>query len=199
MRETLKWIDVDTVNGFECHHEVLSSGEERDAVGFIDNEGRWEQDYERRAQRYGFRYNYGTKTLTNAEPIPSWLEAWAVRFCECGWMPEAATQVTVQEYEAGTGIGEHIDDKLCFGSHILTISLLSPCTYRLRHRPRLHQKTEILAPRCAVVLSGEARSNWKHSILTTREHQIRARRLSITFRTVNPKRVIVSQQSRRGQ
>jgi alkylated DNA repair dioxygenase AlkB len=192
MREKLKWVEVDIVDGFECHNEVLSADEERDAVELIDKEGRWEQDYQRSAQRYGLRYNYETKTLTRIDPIPSWLEVWAGRFCKCGWMPEPATQITVQEYQPGTGIGEHIDDKLCFGSHIVTISLLSPCTYRLTHRPSLQQKTEILPPRCAVVLSREARSIWKHGILTTQKHQIRSRRLSITFRTVNPERVIAS-------
>jgi alkylated DNA repair dioxygenase AlkB len=53
----------------------------------------------------------------------------------------------------------------------------------------------IVGPGSAVVLSGEARSIWKHGIPARKTDQAagvrvpRSRRLSITFRTVNLRRV----------
>jgi alkylated DNA repair dioxygenase AlkB len=185
----IDWIDTDEVPGFSYYDAVLSPADEADIVLRVENEGRWEQDYQRRAQRYGFGYEYDTKTLTKITPVPSWLLEWAVLFCDRGWMRAPADQVTVQEYRPGAGIGDHCDDRLCFGPDIATISLLAPCTYRLTQRKERQMHVRVLQPRSVVVLQGDARRIWKHGILTTKTDAIRERRLSLTFRTINPQRV----------
>jgi alkylated DNA repair dioxygenase AlkB len=104
-------------------------------------------------------------------------------------MRAPADQVTVQEYQPGTGIGDHCDERQCFGPDIVTISLLAPCTYRLTHRQQQQVHVHIVQPRSVVVLQGDSRLIWKHGIPTTKTDAIRDRRPSLTFRTINPRRV----------
>lgn len=187
---------VDDVPGFLLHQDILTADQGNDLVYRIEeNSARWEVDYARRAQRYGYRYIYATRMLEPLGPLPEWLAAWARWIRDKGWMASMATQCTIQEYEPGAGINDHIDDLLCFGKDVVTFSLLSPCAYRLV-LPKLGIKREfIIYPRSAVVLSGDARSVWKHGIPARKTDKLegavlrRTRRLSITFRTVNPSRI----------
>jgi hypothetical protein len=73
MGTRIEWTAAETVPGFSYHEDILSHGDEQDLVARITAEGRWEQDFERRAQRYGYRYEYITKTLRQIVPVPDWL------------------------------------------------------------------------------------------------------------------------------
>jgi alkylated DNA repair dioxygenase AlkB len=120
---------------------------------------------------------------------------WAARFCDFGWMHALADQATVQEYEPGVGISDHIDDSLCFGPEIVTVSLLSPCVYRLTNPKTKFFVEQVIQPRSAVILSDQVRAHWKHGIparktdIVDGQRRRRTKRLSITFRTANPARV----------
>ena len=66
---------------------------------------------------------------------------------------------------------------------IAGVSLISPCTFRLRRKAgdRWDRASIIAAPRSVYLMSGPARSDWQHSIPS-----VEALRYSVTFRTVRP-------------
>jgi alkylated DNA repair dioxygenase AlkB len=187
---------ADPIPGFLVRRDVLTGVYASQLIRHIqENDFRWELDYSRRAQRYGYRYHYNTRRVSPLGPLPDWLQPLAQLVRANGWMGSLPDQATVQEYEPGAGIGDHIDDPLTFGKEIVTFSLLSPCAYRLV-LPELGITRELIVePGSAVVLTGEARSIWKHGIPARKSDEVtgiripRSRRLSITFRTVNPDRI----------
>ena len=85
----------------------------------------------------------------------------------------------VTEYSAGAGIGWH-RDKAVFGQ-IVGVSLLAPCTFRLRRKvgDDWERVSLIAEPRSAYLLSGASRTEWEHSIPA-----VDALRYSVTFRNL---------------
>jgi len=85
----------------------------------------------------------------------------------------------VTEYGPGAGIGWH-KDRAVFGD-VVGISLLSPCTFRLRKRSQLglERQTLIAAPRSVYLLRDASRTEWEHSIPA-----VESLRYSVTFRSV---------------
>lgn len=167
--------------GFVYRPDALSATEQTALVDSIDGEGRWEPDYDRLAQRHGYRYKYKSDTLVRIGPLAPWIKAWAETVRERGRMYNEPDQITAQWYEPGTGIGDHCDSPLCFGPKIATISLLAPCTYRFFNPVSRELHTKILEPGCLVLLSGEARDRWKH-VYT--DNQSYANYVAATFRHV---------------
>lgn len=134
----------------------------------------------RRTVSFGWRYEFATESLHEAQPIPDFLLALrgaAARFA--GIAAERLQQVLVTEYDAGAGIGWH-RDKAVFGE-IVGISLLAPCTFRLRRREGAgwRRVNLVAAPRSGYLLSGAARTAWEHSI-----PPVGALRYSVTFRNL---------------
>ena len=86
-------------------------------------------------------------------------------------------QCLVNEYLPGAPIGWH-RDRPAF-EKVVGISLLSPCSFRLRKRvgERFERRTLEVAPRSIYAMTGEARTTWEHSIPPAKAH-----RYSITFR-----------------
>lgn len=78
----------------------------------------------------------------------------------------------------------------CFADTILSVSLLSPCVMAFEHAASGEAVSLMLEPRSLLVLQGEARYQWKHSIPArkTDHHEggqvVRGRRISLTFRNV---------------
>jgi alkylated DNA repair dioxygenase AlkB len=85
----------------------------------------------------------------------------------------------VTEYAPGAGIGWH-KDRSVFGD-VVGISLLSPCSFRLRKRPikGFTRQNLIAEPRSVYLLRGPSRTEWEHSI-----RGVETLRYSITFRNV---------------
>jgi hypothetical protein len=113
------WIEQDAVTADEAKHLVRHI-EESAAL--------WEVDYSRRAQRYGYRYHYDTGMVSSVGSLPDWLQPLAHRIHENGWMESVPDQATVQEYDPGAGISDHVDDRLAFKG----TSRLFPCFRRAR-------------------------------------------------------------------
>jgi alkylated DNA repair dioxygenase AlkB len=132
----------------------------------------------RRVVSFGWRYDFNGGGLQKTEDIPDFLRAVrseAAAFA--GLRPEDLQQVLLTEYRADAAIGWH-KDRAAFGD-VVGISLLSPCTFRLR-RKVAHgwQRAALeLEPRSVYLLHGEARTAWEHSI-----PPVRSPRYSITFR-----------------
>jgi alkylated DNA repair dioxygenase AlkB len=100
-------------------------------------------------------------------------------------------QMLVNEYAPGQGISPH-RDYAPFGRTVVSLSLLSPCVMDFRHVATGRKECLLLEPRSLLVLSDEARFDWEHGI-APRKRDVwrgvpvaRARRLSLTFRFVDP-------------
>ena len=132
----------------------------------------------RRVVSYGWRYDFNGGGLQKTADMPAFLLSVRERAASFAQLsPEQLQQVLLTEYKSGVQIGWH-KDRSVFGE-VVGISLLSPCTFRLRRKVGgKWQRASIVAePRSAYLLSGPARNEWEHSIPA-----VEALRYSITFR-----------------
>ena len=135
----------------------------------------------RTVAHFGHTYDYESRRLAPAEPLPPALLALRDRCAALAEMPPSElAQALVTRYPAGATIGWHLDAP-AFGSQVVGVSLLSDCRMLFRREAggvrRLYR--EVLARRSAYVLRGAARSSWQHSIPGTP-----SLRYSVTFRTL---------------
>ena len=129
---------------------------------------------------FGFRYDYGSRQVVDAPPLPSFLDPLRGKIAEAfGRSAEAFQQVLINEYRPGAGIGWH-RDKPQFGE-VVGVSLLAPCTFRFRRKngARWDRVSLSVDSRSAYLLSGPSRTVWEHSIPPLDRH-----RYSVTFRTL---------------
>jgi len=135
----------------------------------------------RRTLSFGWGYDYGSERKVKAPDIPDFLlplRARAAAFADLD--PRGLEMAHVIHYPVGAGIGWH-RDKAAFGQ-VVGLSLLSPCTIRLRKKTgegkwqRYSFPTE---PRAGYLFSGRARSEWEHSVAP-----LEVERYSVTFRTL---------------
>jgi alkylated DNA repair dioxygenase AlkB len=134
----------------------------------------------RRVVSYGWKYDYTHRKIDRVDDIPPFLfEARRIAADFAGLPPDQLQQALVTEYSPGAAIGWH-RDKPEYGE-IVGISLLAPCTFRLRRKAgaRWDRFNMIAQPRSAYVLTGSARNEWEHSIPA-----VDALRYSITFRNL---------------
>jgi alkylated DNA repair dioxygenase AlkB len=134
----------------------------------------------RRVVSFGWHYDFEARRLRKADDIPAFLLTLrdpAAAFAALE--PTALQHVLVTEYGPGAAIGWH-RDKAVFGE-VVGISLLAPCTFRLRRAvgERWERVNLVAEPRSAYLLSGAARTEWEHSI-----PPVDALRYSITFRNL---------------
>lgn len=129
---------------------------------------------------FGLRYDYASRQVRAAPPIPDWLMALRDKVSRFAGPPaEAFAQVLINEYRPGAGIGWH-KDKPHF-DEVVGVSLLAPCTLRFRRKAGATWDRQSLTvePRSAYLLSGSSRNAWEHSI-----PPLDQKRYSITFRTL---------------
>ena len=174
----------------------LTPEEEVQFIRLIDdNEGAWLTDLSRRVQHYGWRYDYSERTITSdmrIGPLPDWLQAVAQRLYETGFFDRPPEQVIVNEYEPGQGIAMHTDHP-GFGPAVAMVSLGDEWQMDFsRSDGDTEAKSHMMLERgSALILTGEARKKWRHGIAKRKtegphRERNRKRRLSLTFRTVNP-------------
>ncbi|WFU68205.1 MULTISPECIES: alpha-ketoglutarate-dependent dioxygenase AlkB [Bradyrhizobium] len=133
----------------------------------------------RRVASFGYRYDYASRRLECAEPIPSWLNGIVAAIQSFGGVSTEIGQILCTEYDCGVGIGWH-RDKPHF-DRIFGLSLGSACKFRFRRRTEngWERFTLDAAPRSLYLMAGDARQIWEHSI-----PPVEAPRYSITFRTM---------------
>ena len=134
----------------------------------------------RRVVSFGFRYDFNGGGLTEAEPTPRFLFPVRERAAAfAGLAPERLQHVLITEYRPGAAIGWH-RDRANFGD-VIGVSLLSPCTFRMRRRrgSGWEHAAMRLDRRSVYLMRGPSRDEWEHSILAVDEL-----RYSITFRTM---------------
>ena len=166
----------------EEHHSWL--------INQIDQET-WDTSLKRRVQHYGYRYDYKARQVTAdlyLGDLPPWLGRIAQQLSADGLIEIPPDQVIINEYLPGQGISPHIDCQPCFGERIFSLSLASAAVMQFQQKEK-ERVTIPLAPRSLVMMSGEARHEWKHSIPGRKSDDgvKRERRISLTFRKVTLK------------
>jgi alkylated DNA repair dioxygenase AlkB len=177
--------DDDQPEGFRYMPDLISGADERVLIEQIAALPLAEFQFgeftgKRRVISFGWRYDFGRRVLDKVDDIPAFLlplRAKAAAFAELA--PEALQHVLVTEYAAGVSIGWH-RDRAEFGQ-VVGVSLLSPCTFRLRRKQgdTWRRYSLAAAPRSVYLLDGEARTVWEHSIPA-----VDALRYSVTFRNL---------------
>ena len=185
------------IEGLVYIDNFITLDEEKELIEIINNLS-WLNELSRRVQHYGYRYDYKRRIIDNSLKIgalPFWMSKLAVRLFEQGHIDEIPDQVIINEYLPGQGITDHIDCEPCFGNTIISLSLASPVnmifTNVLDTNYTISQKINLLLmPRSIVILSKNARYNWKHGIKANKRYEMNGRlfqretRLSLTFRKV---------------
>ena len=136
----------------------------------------------RRTVSFGWHYDFNGGGLKQAAELPAFLLPLRQRAAEfAGLEPQALEHALVIEYRPGAGIGWH-RDRPQFGD-VIGISLLAPCSFRLRRKAgsAWERRSLTAEPRSAYVLRGPSRTEWEHSI-----PPLETLRYSVTFRTLRP-------------
>jgi alkylated DNA repair dioxygenase AlkB len=132
---------------------------------------------------FGLRYDYDRREVVDAPAIPGFLLPLRDKVATFAGRPAPEfSQVLINEYRPGAGIGWH-RDKPHFDL-VAGVSLLAPCSFRLRRRngTAWERQTVEVEPGSAYLMSGPARDEWEHSIPPVAQH-----RYSVTFRTLRSK------------
>jgi alkylated DNA repair dioxygenase AlkB len=169
--------------GFRYAERFITAREEQDLVREFEGLAFKEFEFhgfvgKRRVVSYGWHYDFNHGGLHKTEDMPDFLGAVRTRAAAFAGLPLAGLeQVLLTEYRPGAAIGWH-KDRPVFGE-VVGISLLSPCTFRMRRRvgERWERMSLALQPRSAYLLQGPARTDWEHSIPA-----VNRLRYSITFR-----------------
>ena len=134
----------------------------------------------RRTLSFGWHYDFGEERLQQTDQIPTFLQKLRERAAAFADLKaEDLPHALITEYSPGTTIGWH-RDKGVFDD-VVGISLLSPCTFRLRRKTASGWERYSLTaePRSAYLLRGAVRTQWEHSIPA-----VDALRYSVTFRSL---------------
>lgn len=170
----------------------ITPTEELALLNTIDQQP-WITDLKRRVQHYGWKYDYTARRvdeLMRLGALPDWLMDYCQRLYDGGHFPKIPDQVIINEYQPGQGIAPHVDCIPCFEETIASISLGSPCVMEFTNPATSEKVAHLLEPRSLIILSGDARYQWKHGIAARKtdkyQGQIiqRGRRISLTFRNV---------------
>ena len=184
--EMQQGLPVGEPRGFRYREQIIDEGEEVALAAELAELALKPFEFHgyfgnRRVVNFGLKYDFGRRSVEKADDMPSFLDdllSRAAHFAGCE--KNAFRQVGVNEYRAGAGIGWH-KDKPQF-EIVVGVSLLTPATMRFRKLDGENwiRTSRTLQPRSLYVLSGEARTDWEHSI-----PPLDALRYSITFRTLS--------------
>ena len=183
------------IPGLRCIKNYITADRHDKLLAQVDEQP-WLDDIKRRVQHYGFKYNYRARKVNydmHIGELPRWLEKLSKELYKDKYMPEVADQVIVNEYLPGQGISAHIDCEPCFQDTIVSLSLGSFFNCVMNFTNKLDKAKRIpiwLESRSLVIMRGEARYQWLHSIPAREsdewegERHDRKRRVSLTFRKV---------------
>lgn len=180
----------DTIIGLKYQENFINDIEERNLLNKVDK-NTWLHDLKRRVQHYGYKYDYRVRRIDTSMrlgALPDWLDHIALQLFQDGYFKGKPDQVIVNEYEPGQGISPHIDCEPCFEDTVVSLSLHSTAVMEFS---KYDLKVPVLLePRSIVILKGESRYKWKHTIPARKVDVFegvsypRNRRISLTFRKV---------------
>ncbi|TGS19244.1 alpha-ketoglutarate-dependent dioxygenase AlkB [Mesorhizobium sp. M2E.F.Ca.ET.209.01.1.1] len=171
--------------GFSYQPELITRDEEHELVRHIRGLPFKPFDFHgylanRQVVGFGLRYDYQRRQVVDAPPIPDFMLPLRAKVAEfAGVAASEFAQLLINEYRPGAGIGWH-RDKPHF-ELVAGVSLLAPCSFRLRRKSATawDRETINVEPRSVYLMAGPARNEWEHSIPPVEQH-----RYSITFRTL---------------
>jgi alkylated DNA repair dioxygenase AlkB len=174
-------------SGFRYQPDLIGRDEEAELVNRLETLPFAPFDFHghlanRRVVGFGFRYDYENRRVVEAADIPEFLFGLREKVGGFAGLPaQDFTQILINEYRPGAGIGWH-RDKPQF-EVVAGVSLLAACSFRLRRKngAKWDRETIVVEPRSAYLMTGPARHEWEHSIPPVSEH-----RYSITLRTRRP-------------
>jgi alkylated DNA repair dioxygenase AlkB len=181
-----------SISGLRYIPEYISQQEEAELALIIDAQS-WITELKRRVQHYGYLYDYKARSVTPESyigPLPDWLTPHAEQLRAGSFFSVSPDQVIVNEYQPGQGIASHVDCVPCFTDTIASLSLCSACVMEFAHIETRQKIPVLLEPRSLVVLAGDARYRWQHTIPHRKSDRYngavfpRDRRLSLTFRKI---------------
>lgn len=175
------------MQGLTYIQNFIDEKEEENLLAHIYDE-KWSNSLSRRVQHYGYPYNYRSQTINreNIVPIPKWLTNIVIKILKNKHMASAPTQIIINEYTPGQGIGAHIGASI-FGEQILSLSLSSNIMMEFK-KGGIPKYSQYLERRSLVILQGAARHKYSHEIIKRKSDSIngikipRDTRVSITFR-----------------
>lgn len=166
----------------------------------------------RKVKHYGYEFRYGSNDCDENNPLtdpekqmPQVCNDLIEKMIKDGLIQVKPDQLTVNIYEAGHGIGPHIDNVNGFEDYIISLSLESSVIMEFRQKETKKFKKIYLNPNSLIVMKGDSRYIWSHSI-PERKHDLvkdpnghtivakRSRRVSLTFRKVKPKTISDNQE-----
>lgn len=169
-------------SGLKYVPKLISEDEQKLIENFINSQ-EWDTSLKRLTQHYGYKYNYSNRNLDPALPIPDILMDIWKKYVGGDKFPE---QCIINNYEPGEGISAHTDDVYKFSDTVVIFSFISP--YEMNFTNEDDKFDLLLEPGSLLVMTGEARYKWKHSIAARKSDIIngkrinRGRRISVTFR-----------------
>jgi alkylated DNA repair dioxygenase AlkB len=181
-----------SISGLRYLPDFIDVETEAALIATIDQQP-WLHDLKRRVQHYGWRYDYKARGITQdlrIGAIPDWLAGLCDRLIAEGIFSRTPDQVIINEYQPSQGISGHVDCVPCFGDTIASLSVGSACVMDFTHAATRGKQSRLLEPRSLLILSGDARYQWQHAIPARKSDKWhgqtipRARRISLTFRTV---------------
>ena len=130
----------------------------------------------RRVAHFGYTYNYFSRDVETAEPIPDYL----LNLVNPDRIPIQSTynQVIINEYKPGQKIAPHVDHTKLFGPIIACITIGQSVNIKFE----LNELEENFKPRegSLYMMTNDSRYKWKHSLINNRNKT----RYSITYRNV---------------
>jgi len=189
-----------SIPGLVGETEFITEERERRIVNYLDQR-EWlpvtpDAASSRRVQQFGYAYGYNTKSVSDkpVSPLETDILEVALYLQKTGWLPEGKLQCIVNEYTRNQGISPHIDSPQ-FGPIVVTISLLENSVMIFTHKNDGRSEEVYLPRRGILVLEGEARYDFKHSIASKVNYFTPSgqkvtkgqdyRRISLTYRTVS--------------
>jgi len=171
-------------------NEFITVEEESSLIKHIDATHWTESQSGRKKQDFGPKVNFKKKRLrvANFTGLPAYSELLYERLTQqvpvmAGFLPVELCNLDYNS-ERGSAIDPHFDDFWIWGERLVIINMLSDTylTFTIDNQPEIEVSVPMLR-RSLVVIHGEARLKWKHSI---KRGDINGRRVSIGFRELTP-------------
>ena len=180
------------ISGLYYFPDFLDASTQKTLLHQIDQQT-WSHELKRRVQHYGYRYDYRARKVDSRLRLgllPEWLTVFADQLYQRRIFDSVPDQIIINEDVPGQGIAAHVDCEPCFGEVIASLSLGSACIMRFSNDADNRVVDVPLQAGSLIVLSDEARYQWKHAIparksdIINGKKRIRRRRVSVTFRSV---------------
>jgi alkylated DNA repair protein alkB family protein 4 len=183
--------NLDSVNigGVHVIENFISPEEEQQLIQIIDTKRPWVDSQEgRRKQDYGPKVSFLKRKVSvgNFGGLPRFAVNLFDRMSasHSNLMKDfVPVEFCVLEYtpERGSYIRPHYDDMWIWGDRLITVNLLSDTVLRLTREFKMppYEIVIRMPARSLIIITGEARYDWHHSI---NRYDIKSRRVAMTWR-----------------